>query len=68
MEIIVTSYKYCRKSPCEAEVASLRICFELLAASTDFACLSLETLFVYTYIFVVCNGLRYRGGAAVHGA
>ena len=34
MEFIGTSYKDRRKSPCEAEEPSLRICFEIFASAT----------------------------------
>jgi len=38
MEIVVTSYKDLRKSPCEVAMAFLRICFESLPDSSSLTC------------------------------
>jgi len=55
MEIVVTSYKYCRKSSCEVAVGSLRICFEHL---TNLRYLVVERfLFGYTIFSVVLSDL-----------
>jgi hypothetical protein len=57
MEFVVTSYKDRRKTPCEAAEPSLRTCFESFASVTVSTRLSVETLCVYTFSSVACNGL-----------
>ena len=55
MEFIVTSYKDRRKSPCETETPSLRICFDRFASAPCSARRSVETLVVFTFLFAACN-------------
>jgi hypothetical protein len=64
MEFIVTSYKDRRKTPCEAEEASLRIYFELFASATGSARRSVETWLVYPFHLCRLQGIvaKWRRG------